>query len=155
MITSLKEILTIRNICTQKKQKVIFTNGCFDILHSGHCSYLNIAKKFGDIMIVGLNSDDSVRKLKGNTRPINKQEDRAYVLSSLRSVDYVVLFEEDTPLDLITAILPDILIKGNDYEICDIAGADVVLKNGGDVITIPLVEGQSTTNTINKINNQY
>ncbi len=146
----------LKNLLIEAKsqnKKIVFTNGCFDIIHSGHVYYLNEAKKMGDILVIGLNSDDSVRRLKGNSRPINSQNDRAVVLSALKSVDYVVYFEDDTPLNLISSLLPDILVKGGDYQIDDIVGADVVRNNGGSIITISFVEGKSTTNIINKMKN--
>ena len=137
----------------QNNQVIVFSNGCFDILHSGHCKYLHEAKKLGDILIVGLNTDASVKKIKGDSRPINNQKDRAFVLSSLKSVDYVVCFDEETPLNLINKILPDVLVKGSDYEIENIVGADAVVNNGGKVVTIPLVLGKSTSNVIEKLLN--
>jgi D-beta-D-heptose 7-phosphate kinase/D-beta-D-heptose 1-phosphate adenosyltransferase len=132
-----------------KKQhkKIVFTNGCFDILHRGHVSYLDIAKSFGDILILGLNSDASVKRLKGEDRPINTQEDRAFVLAALESVDYVVIFEEDTPYNLISLIKPDILVKGADYEGKKIVGSDIV----NEVKLVTFVDGKSTTQTIQKI----
>jgi len=138
-----------------KKQKALgksicFTNGCFDIIHSGHVTYLIKAKRLADILIVGLNSDDSVRRLKGEKRPINDQDDRAIVLSALKPVDYVVIFDQDTPYDLVKLIKPDIIAKGGDYTPESIVGADLVLDNGGQVIVIPLVEGKSTSNIIEK-----
>lgn len=151
MIYQLETLLKIVGDARQYKQKIVFTNGCFDILHSGHCKYLQEAKKTGDILIVGLNTDNSVRILKGSSRPINNQDDRACVLSALKSVDYVVLFDEPTPLNLINQIIPDVLVKGSDYTIENIVGADVVLKNGGKVITVPLVEGKSSTNIISQL----
>lgn len=129
---------------------VVFTNGVFDILHAGHTTYLDAARQLGDILIVGLNSDASVRRLKGPERPINSEGDRAIVLSALRSVDHVVLFSDDTPLRLIEAILPNVLVKGGDYQRQTIVGADVVEQHGGQVVTIPLVEGRSTTNVISR-----
>ena len=150
----LVQLETIKNIINNAKtlgKKIVFTNGCFDIIHSGHCFYLAEAKKLGDILIVGLNSDSSVKRLKGETRPVNNEIDRANVLSSLKPIDYVVLFEEDTPLNLITELSPDVLVKGSDYKIENIAGADFVIKNGGKVETIPLVEGKSTTEIIKKM----
>ena len=150
MLTDLNLLLDILEKC-RPQQKIVFTNGCFDILHSGHCYYLNEAKKLGDILIIGLNTDDSIRRLKGKNRPVNNLQDRAFVLSSLRAVDYVTPFEDDTPLNLINTIIPDILVKGSDYEIKDIIGADVVTQNGGQVITIPIVEGQSTTQILKRI----
>jgi len=153
MECSLDSLLMLIKEIRKNSMKIVFTNGCFDILHSGHCKYLAEAKKYGDILIVGLNTDNSVKKLKGNSRPINNQNDRAFVLSSLKSVDYVVFFDEDTPLELITKISPDVLVKGSDYNIENIIGADFVIKNGGKVVTVPLVTGKSSTNIINKINN--
>ena len=134
-------------------KKIVFTNGCFDILHCGHTTYLSESKKLGDVLILGLNSDDSVRRLKGESRPINNQSDRAVVMDSLKSIDYVVIFEEDTPYNLINAIIPDVLVKGGDYNKDNIVGADIVENNGGSVVTINFVEGKSTTNIINKIKN--
>jgi len=142
------EIETLLQIVKDAKRNnkiIVFSNGCFDILHSGHCKYLSEAKKLGDMLIIGLNTDKSVKKLKGNSRPINEQKDRAYVLSSLKSVDYVVYFDEETPLNLINKIIPDVLVKGSDYEIENIVGAETVINNGGKVVTIPLVEGKSTS----------
>ena len=155
MITDIDEILKITRNAKRNKQKIVFTNGCFDIIHSGHCKYLNEAKKIGDILIVGLNSDASIKRIKGETRPINDENNRAFVLTSLRSVDYVVLFDEDTPYNLINTIVPNVLVKGSDYDVKDIVGADIVIQNGGEVITIPLVVGLSTTNIISKIQNKY
>lgn len=132
---------------------IVFTNGCFDIIHRGHIEYLLKAKSYGDILIVGLNSDSSVRKLKGNKRPIISQDDRAFILSNIIPVDAVVIFDEETPFELISKILPDILVKGGDYSIEDIVGKDIVEKNGGKVKTVPLVKGKSTTNIFNKIFN--
>lgn len=132
-------------------KKIVFTNGCFDILHLGHVTYLQKAKQLGDILIVGVNSDDSVRRLKGPSRPVNSEYDRAMVLSALKSVDYTVLFENDTPLELIQLIEPSILVKGGDYTIDTIVGATEVLANGGEVVTIDFVEGKSTTSIIKKL----
>lgn len=132
-------------------QRIVFTNGCFDIIHMGHVTYLNKAASFGDLLIVGLNSDASVKRLKGETRPINHEQDRAGVLAALRSVDYVVVFDEDTPERLIEAIRPNVLVKGGDYVGNTIVGADFVCRYGGVVATIPLVEGKSTTNVINEV----
>ncbi len=130
----------------QKHQKIIFTNGCFDILHVGHVKYLEVAKSFGDILIVGLNSDDSIKRLKGMNRPINILEDRAYILAGLESVSYVVPFEEDTPLDLISLLKPDILVKGADYEGKEIGGSDIAKE----VRLIEFIEGKSTTQIIQR-----
>ena len=135
----------------RQKQKIIFTNGVFDILHRGHVEYLAKAKSFGDVLILGLNSDASVRRLKGKNRPINKQFDRAIVLLALESVDYVVLFSSDTPLKLIESIKPDVLVKGADYKITEIVGSEFVLSYGGEVKTVKLTKGRSTSNTIKKM----
>jgi rfaE bifunctional protein nucleotidyltransferase chain/domain len=134
------------------EKKVVFTNGCFDIIHQGHVDYLIKAAKLGDILIVGLNSDSSVKKLKGEGRPIQDQESRAKVLASMYFVTYVVIFNEETPYDLIKSVQPDFLVKGGDYKAENIVGYDVVKKNGGKVVTIPLVKGYSTTGIINKLN---
>ena len=129
-------------------RKVVFTNGCFDVLHRGHVTYLAQARDLGDCLVVGLNSDASVKRLKGENRPINNENDRAYVLAALSSIDYIILFEEDTPKNLIEQVKPDILVKGGDYQIDNIVGADFVLKNGGQVLTIPFVDGYSSTKII-------
>jgi rfaE bifunctional protein nucleotidyltransferase chain/domain len=131
-------------------KKIVFTNGCFDILHSGHVTYLEAAKKLGDVLIIGLNTDSSVRRLKGESRPVNTESDRAIVVGALKSVDYVVLFDEETPLELIRLLTPDVLVKGGDYTPETIVGAEVVQENGGSVVVIPLVAGKSTTAIIQK-----
>jgi rfaE bifunctional protein nucleotidyltransferase chain/domain len=143
----------VRQIANLKQQdkKIVFSNGCFDILHAGHVDYLEKAREKGDFLVIGLNTDTSVRRLKGQNRPINQENSRARVLAGLGFVDMVVLFEEDTPYRLIKALIPDILVKGKDYEISNIVGADIVLGNGGKVETIELTEGQSTTSVIDKI----
>lgn len=151
MICSLEYIKNIAEKAKNENKKIVFTNGCFDIIHSGHCFYLTEAKKLGDILIVGLNTDASVKRLKGETRPINNEDDRAMVLSCLKPVDYVVLFDEDTPFNLIRNIIPNVLVKGGDYTIENIVGADIVLENGGEVKVIPFVEGKSTSKIIEKI----
>ncbi|NTV45748.1 MAG: D-glycero-beta-D-manno-heptose 1-phosphate adenylyltransferase [Chlorobiales bacterium] len=135
----------------QLGHKVVFTNGCFDILHAGHAQYLAKAKALGDVLVIGLNADASVRRLKGEKRPVNSEEDRAYVLRALRAVDAVVLFEEDTPAELIAELIPDVLVKGGDWAIDKIVGRDIVEANGGSVQTISFLEGRSTTGTIEKI----
>lgn len=131
---------------------VVFTNGCFDILHIGHVSYLEAAKKLGDVLLVGVNSDDSVRRLKGASRPVNSEFDRAALLSALRAVDYTCIFEEDTPLNLITLLRPDVLVKGGDYTPETIVGGDIVRGHGGSVVVLPFVEGKSTSLIIERIN---
>lgn len=132
-------------------KKIVFSNGCFDILHRGHVEYLSKAADLGDVLIIGLNTDDSVRRLKGNSRPINDEKSRAIVLSALEFVDAVVLFEEDTPYELIKIVQPDVLVKGKDYKAEDIVGYDIVVNKGGKVETIDLIEGFSTTNIISKM----
>jgi D-beta-D-heptose 7-phosphate kinase/D-beta-D-heptose 1-phosphate adenosyltransferase len=126
-------------------ERVVFTNGCFDVLHRGHVEYLESARRLGDLLVVGLNTDDSVRRLKGPTRPVNPEDDRAYVLAGLAAVDYVTFFAEDTPRDLIVALLPDVLVKGGDYRKEDIVGGAEVEAAGGEVVVAPLVPGRSTT----------
>jgi rfaE bifunctional protein nucleotidyltransferase chain/domain len=132
-------------------QQIVFTNGCFDLLHSGHALYLNKARKKGDFLIVGLNKDDSVRRLKGRGRPLSKFRDRAILLAYLIPVDLVVGFGDDTPLRLIKKLKPDILVKGADYSISEIVGAKFVLALGGKVIRIPLIRGKSTSRLVNKM----
>ena len=148
----LKENLNAINNLKSEKKKIVFTNGCFDLLHVGHIRYLSNAKKLGDFLIVGLNSDESVKILKGQNRPINKFEDRAMLLSALRSVDLVIMFEEQTPENLINKIVPDVLVKGGDYDIEDIVGYHTVIKNGGKVKALDFYKGYSSTNYIKKIN---
>lgn len=130
---------------------IVFTNGCFDILHAGHVRYLNEAKKLGDVLIIGLNGDASVKRLKGAQRPIHSETDRAFVLLGLKAVDAVTIFEDDTPLTLIQKLLPDVLVKGGDWDLEKIVGRDIVEKHGGRVQTISFLEGRSTTGTIEKI----
>lgn len=132
-------------------KSIVFTNGVFDILHPGHIFSLSQAAKEADLLIVGLNSDNSVKRLKGQHRPVNNQDSRALILASLLMVDAVVIFEEDTPLELINSIGPDVLVKGGDYTIENIVGAKEVIASGGRVVVNPLIEGYSTTNTIDKL----
>jgi rfaE bifunctional protein nucleotidyltransferase chain/domain len=132
-------------------KKIVFTNGCFDILHKGHVEYLSKARDLGDILIIGLNTDASVSRLKGSGRPVQDQSSRALVLASLRFVEAVVFFEEDTPYNLIDLVKPDVLVKGGDYSEENIVGADVVKANGGEVVVIPLVVGYSTSGIIQKL----
>lgn len=143
-----KDLKTTIQKYRRQKKRIVFTNGVFDILHRGHVDYLSKAKSFGDILIVGLNSDSSVRKIKGPSRPINKQADRAYILLALKAVDLVVIFSEETPQKLIEQINPDVLVKGADYKISEIVGADFVKANGGSVRRVPLTKGRSTTGII-------
>ncbi len=133
-----------------KAKKIVFTNGCFDIVHRGHVEYLAQASDLGDVLIVGLNSDASIRRLKGEGRPVNDEIARAEVLASMSAVGAVVLFDENTPKELIELVQPDVLVKGADYKPEDIVGYDTVTKKGGEVVTITFVDGYSTTNIINK-----
>ena len=152
------EILKLKNLLIKvselksENKIIVTTNGCFDIIHAGHVRYLKKAKELGDILIVCLNSDSSVKKLKGSSRPLNNTNDRAEVLAAFNSVDYVVIFEEDTPSSVLEEIKPDIHVKGGDYSEETLPEADIIKKFGGKVCFIPLVKGKSTTNIINKIN---
>ena len=134
-----------------RNKKIVFTNGCFDILHAGHVQYLQKSKQLGDILIVGINSDQSIKKLKGKNRPINNLENRIILLQALQCVDYIISFNEDTPYNLISELKPNILVKGADYQIEDVVGRDLV----DQVILMDLKKGFSTTNIIKKINNTY
>jgi len=134
-----------------KNNRIVFTNGCFDILHKGHVSYLSEARKLGDVLLVGVNSDASVKRLKGSERPINNEHDRAFVLSQLKSVDFTEIFSEDTPLNLILKVKPHVLVKGGDWRIDQIVGAKEVIANGGEVFSLNFVDGYSTTSIIKKI----
>jgi len=143
----LKELQAIR----KNGLKIVFTNGCFDLLHMGHVHYLSQARQLGDVLIIGLNSDDSVRRLKGENRPIVPQADRAGVLCGLNCVDYVCIFDEETPDRIIREVAPDVLVKGGDYRPDQIVGADFVTKRGGRVVVIPALEGRSTQSIIESI----
>jgi D-beta-D-heptose 7-phosphate kinase/D-beta-D-heptose 1-phosphate adenosyltransferase len=150
LLSHIKTFAEISQLAIDSREQgktIVFTNGCFDILHVGHVKYLEEAKKYGDVLILGLNADSSVKKLKGDSRPINSQEDRAYILVSLRSVDYVVIFEEDTPYELIKAVKPHVLVKGGDYEGKEVVGQDIA----DEVKLVQFVDGKSTTDTIKKI----
>ena len=140
----------VKNLREQGK-KVVFTNGCFDLIHLGHVRYLGEAKKHGDILVVGLNSDGSVRRLKGKGRPFVPERDRAELLAALEAVDYVTIFGEDTPAALIEALGPDLLVKGADYTLEEVVGRETVERSGGCVVIVPLVEDRSTTKLIEKI----
>jgi rfaE bifunctional protein nucleotidyltransferase chain/domain len=135
--------------------RVVFTNGVFDILHRGHLEYLEEARRIGTLLIVGLNSDESVRRIKGPDRPVNSQDDRAYALMCLRFVDHVVIFEEDTPVELIEVIRPHILVKGGDYQQEEVVGSDFVAKTGGKTVILPLREGYSTSGMISLIRERF
>lgn len=147
-ITNIKELKEILNKKHNDK-KIVFTNGCFDILHRGHVEYLQKAKELGDLLVIGLNSDSSVKRLKGESRPINKEKDRAIILSALECVDYIIIFYEDTPFELIKKLRPDILVKGGDYKIENVIGREYAKET----ILIDFVEGYSTTKIIKNINN--
>lgn len=154
-VKTIDEISAIRNELKKQNKKVVFTNGVFDILHAGHVDYLGKAKEFGDFLIVGINSDASVRRIKGDLRPVVPQQERAFIISSLKPVDYVTIFEEDTPFKLINTLIPDVLIKGADWSKDKIVGADIVEANGGTVETIKFVNLTSTTNIINSVLEKY
>jgi len=154
-INTLEEMKEIRQQLKDQNKKVVFTNGCFDLIHAGHVDYLSKAKAFGDVMIVGLNSDASVMRIKGSKRPILNETERSFIISNLKPVDYVVLFDEDTPKLLIEELLPDVLVKGADWAIENIVGKDVVLANGGEVKTIEFVNDQSTSKIIKTIVDRF
>lgn len=147
----LPDAIDIRKQWQQEGKRVVFTNGCFDLLHPGHVTYLEAARALGDFLVIGLNSDDSIRRLKGDSRPVNQLADRAHMLAGLRSVDLVVPFSEDTPIKLISALLPDVLVKGGDYQADDIVGAKEVREAGGEVVVVPFLDGHSSTSLIGKI----
>jgi rfaE bifunctional protein nucleotidyltransferase chain/domain len=153
-ILPLNEGLKVISGWKQNGLKVVFTNGCFDILHLGHLDYLEKSRDLAEKLVVGLNTDKSVRQLKGPDRPINNEYARARMLAAMSFVDLVIAFDEETPLELIKKIKPDILVKGKDYEVENIVGAEFVIGNGGEVKTIELKEGYSTTDIINKIKNK-
>jgi D-beta-D-heptose 7-phosphate kinase/D-beta-D-heptose 1-phosphate adenosyltransferase len=150
-VSDLDSLLVAVNAAKAMGEKIVMTNGCFDILHAGHVQYLAQARQLGDRLIVAVNDDASVKRLKGDTRPINALEKRIAVLKALSSVDWVIPFGEDTPESLICRILPNVLVKGGDYQTSQIAGSDCVLKNGGEVLVLDFLEGCSTTATINAL----
>ncbi len=150
-IIPIDKVSELMSVLNHEGNKIVFTNGCFDILHAGHVRYLDQAKSLGDILILGLNSDSSVKRLKGEERPINHQDDRAIVLAGLAAVDFIVIFEEDTPFDLIKLVKPDVLVKGGDWKAQDIVGSDIVLAKGGEVRSLAFSKGLSTTNTLARL----
>lgn len=154
-IKSRKEIIEISKSLKTEGKKIVFTNGCFDILHAGHVDYLNKSKESGDVLIVGLNSDSSVKRIKGEKRPVVNQDERAFIISNLKAVDYVTLFEEDTPESLIKDIIPNILVKGADWPLDQIVGRDTVLSHGGVVKSISFINNQSSSNIIKLILDKY
>ncbi len=151
IINTVDELRTIGEQLRTSGKRIVFTNGVFDILHAGHVTYLEAARALGDVLIVGVNTDESVKRLKGPERPVNVLNDRLVVLSALRCVDHVVAFGGDTPIDMITALLPNVLVKGGDYTRDTVVGADVVEAHGGRVELIPLLEGRSTTGIITRV----
>ncbi len=151
-IASLQETLD-QLATTRAGKKVVFTNGCFDLIHVGHLRYLNEARALGDLLVVGLNSDSSVKQLKGPSRPLLSEQERYEMLMNLKAIDHVILFSEETPIELIKAIQPEVLVKGGDYTIETIVGSDLVLAKGGEVKSLQFVDGYSTTNLIDKIKN--
>ncbi|MBI3125758.1 MAG: D-glycero-beta-D-manno-heptose 1-phosphate adenylyltransferase [Ignavibacteriales bacterium] len=150
-VKTIEELCQIRNELKTQNKKVVFTNGVFDILHAGHVDYLGKAKEFGDVLIVGVNSDASVKRIKGELRPVVPQHERAFIIASLKPVDFVTIFEEDTPFEVINKLIPDVLVKGADWSKDKIVGADVVEANGGSVETIKFVNQTSTTNIIKTV----
>ncbi len=154
-VFSLSELIEVRLRWKTNRKKVVFTNGVFDILHRGHVEYLAAAKSLGDELIVGINSDASVKKIKGPRRPVVDQNDRAYLVSQLVPVDAVCIFEQETPYDTISALIPDVLVKGADWKVEDVVGKDVVERSGGKVLTIPFVPRHSTTLVIERIKELY
>jgi len=150
-IKNINELAEIRKELKLQNKKVVFTNGVFDILHAGHVDYLTKAKAKGDILIVAVNSDSSVKKIKGELRPIVPQNERAFIISSLKPVDYVVIFDEETPYEIIKKIIPDVLVKGADWTVENIVGRDIVEANGGKVETIEFINDRSTTNIIKTV----
>jgi rfaE bifunctional protein nucleotidyltransferase chain/domain len=154
-VYTLDQLLTQRAAWKAERRNVVFTNGVFDILHRGHVEYLNASKRLGDLLIVGMNSDASVRRIKGPLRPVVPESDRAYIISQLACVDGVCLFEEDTPIRIITALVPDVLVKGADWKIDAIVGKDVVEASGGEVRTIEFIPNRSTTNIIEIVKERF
>ena len=151
MLVARQNIARLTDRLRRRKLRIVFTNGVFDIIHRGHVDYLTKAKAMGDVLVVGLNSDASVRRIKGKTRPIQNQNDRAHILSALRAVDYVVLFGEDRPDRLIEQVRPDILVKGADYKLSEIAGARFVKSRGGKVRRLRLLPGRSTSSLLKRL----
>jgi len=154
-IKTTAELAPLLSLLRATGQKIVFTNGCFDLIHTGHTRYLATARSLGDILVVALNSDASVRTIKGEKRPINAQHDRAETLAALESVDYVTIFDEPDPYKVIAALQPDVLVKGGDWPIEKIIGRDIVEARGGRVVNVPFVEGASTTGIIEKILRTY
>ena len=150
-----ESLLAERDLIRREGKRLVFTNGCFDLLHPGHVRYLRQARELGDVLVVALNSDRSVRRIKGEGRPILDQNERAEVMAALESVDYVVIFDEETPRDLIASLLPGVLVKGGDWPVDQIVGSEEVCRAGGRVFSLPYLEGSSTTRIIEKILKQF
>ena len=154
-VKTVVELIPLLSILRATGKKIVFTNGCFDLIHPGHTRYLGIAKSLGDILVIAVNSDSSVKTIKGDKRPINNQNDRAETLAALEAVDFVTIFSEPDPYKVISALQPDVLVKGGDWPIEKIIGRDVVQARGGRVVNVPFVEGASTTGIIEKILKTY
>ena len=154
-IKSLEAIIRLRADLRESGKRLVFTNGCFDILHVGHVRYLNQARALGDRLVVALNSDRSVRQIKGESRPIVPEMERAEVLAALACVDYLFFFDDLTPQRIIDAVVPDVLVKGSDWELSNVVGRETVERAGGAVLTVPIVEGASTTGIIHKVLNNF
>jgi rfaE bifunctional protein nucleotidyltransferase chain/domain len=154
-VVTIKEFLPLRAELRHEGKRLVFTNGVFDILHRGHVEYLNQARILGDRLFVGVNGDESTKRIKGDKRPIVPQQDRMFILSNLQSVDYVGMFDEDTPFEMISEIVPDILVKGADWSLDNVVGKDIVEAAGGRVLTIPFVPDRSTTNIVQRIIERY
>jgi rfaE bifunctional protein nucleotidyltransferase chain/domain len=153
MIIEMSDITKTIEELKSKGKKIVFTNGCFDILHRGHAEYLEQAKSLGDFLVVAVNSDSSVKRLKGKDRPVNNEKDRAFMLDKLRAVDIVTIFTEDTPYNVISEVKPDVLVKGGDWKEDEIVGSDIVKRLGGKVISLKFVDNYSTTTIIDRMSN--
>jgi D-beta-D-heptose 7-phosphate kinase/D-beta-D-heptose 1-phosphate adenosyltransferase len=154
-VKTIDELIPLLAILRATGKKIVFTNGCFDLIHTGHTRYLAIARSFGDLLVVAVNSNSSVRTIKGENRPINSQQDRSETLAALESVDFVTIFDEPDPYKVISALQPDVLVKGGDWPVEKIIGRDVVEARGGKVVNVPFVKGQSTTGIIERIVKKY
>ena len=154
-VKTIEELRPLLAVLRAAGKKIVFTNGCFDLIHTGHTRYLAIARSFGDLLIVAVNSDASVRTIKGEKRPINSQQERAETLAALEAVDFVTIFSEPDPYKVISALQPDVLVKGGDWPIEKIIGGDIVQARGGKVVNVPYVQGASTTGIIEKILQKY
>jgi rfaE bifunctional protein nucleotidyltransferase chain/domain len=154
-VLSLSQLIQQRRAWKSSRKKVVFTNGVFDILHRGHAEYLAAAKSFGEVLVVAVNSDSSARKIKGPLRPVVNENDRAFLVAQLGSVDAVCIFDEKTPLEIISALLPDVLVKGADWDVNDVIGKEIVEGSGGKILTVPLVPQRSTTGIIGRIRELY